>query len=246
MRIKEKVAIVTGAGSGIGKATAIRFAKEGAFVACLDIKGADKTVLEINAIGGEAKSYQMNVASDVDWKTVVKELKDQFEKIDILVNIAGVFSPTDTVVGQSEEEWDRVLNVNLKGQWLGMKNVIPAMIENGGGKIVNIASVTAHYGTMDLAAYSASKGGIVALTRQAAIQYVRNNIRINAVSPGVIDTPMLGSNTPEMRAQYDSVTPVGRIGKPEEIASMVLFLSSDEADFITGQVYGVDGGWSAQ
>ena len=244
MSVKGKIAIVTGAGSGIGKATALRFANEGATVACVDINGVHETVHEIQQQNKEAIAYEGNVARNEDWVRIVNDLVNRYQQVDVLANIAGVVSRgPDTVLEQTEEEWDRVLNINLKGTWLGMKNTIPVMIKQGGGKIVNIASLAAHVGLTNLVAYTASKGGVAAITRQAAMDYADKNIQINAVSPGIIQTRILEGNTPEMTKAFSEATPVGRLGRPEEIASMVHFLSTNEADFITGRMHIVDGGW---
>jgi NAD(P)-dependent dehydrogenase (short-subunit alcohol dehydrogenase family) len=165
----------------------------------------------------------------------------------VLANIAGVVSlGPDNVIEQTEEEWDRILDTNLRGPWLGMKHVIPVMIKNGGGKIVNIASSAAHTGLTNLLAYSASKGGVVSITRYAAIEYAQYNIQVNAISPGIVDTPILGDITPEMIKEFSAATPAGRLCKAEEIANLVLFLASNEADFITGITHIIDGGWNSK
>jgi NAD(P)-dependent dehydrogenase (short-subunit alcohol dehydrogenase family) len=247
MRIKDKIAIVTGAASGIGQATALRFTQEGArHVICFDIQSLDSTMNAIKAGGGEASAHLRDVRLVSDWEKVVKETVDRFGRIDVLANIAGVVSiGPDNVLDQTEDGWNRVIDSNLKGTWLGMKEVLPVMIKNGGGKIVNIASLAAHIGLTNLLAYSASKGGVVSMTRYGAMEYAKNNIQINAISPGIINTPILGDTTPEMTKIFSAATPAGRLGKPEEIANMVLFLASNEADFITGITHIVDGGWGS-
>lgn len=246
MRVKDKIAILTGAASGIGQATALRFAREGAQVVCFDCKSLDETMAAIESAGFKAIAYQGDVRRASDWKEVVQQTLARFGRIDLLGNIAGVVAAgPDDVIEQTEDEWDRVVDTNLKGTWLGMKEVVPVMIKSGGGKIVNIASLAAHIGLTNLCAYSASKGGVVSLTRYAAMEYAKHNIQVNAISPGIIKTPILGDTTLEMTEIFSAATPAGRLGKPEEIANMVLFLSSSEANFITGITHIVDGGWGS-
>ncbi|CAI10687.1 short-chain alcohol dehydrogenase (plasmid) [Aromatoleum aromaticum EbN1] len=246
MRLEKKIAIVTGAASGIGQATALRLAKEGAHVACFDFKSLDSTMKAIEAAGGNASAFQGDVKRASDWAEMVKQTVERFGRVDVLANIAGVVSiGSDNILDQTEEGWDRIMDINVKGTWLGMKEVMPVMMKNGGGKIVNVASLAAHVGLTNLAAYSASKGAVVALTRYAAMEYAKDNIQVNAVSPGIIQTPILGDTTPEMTKLFSADTPAGRLGRPEEIANMVLFLASDEADFITGITHIVDGGWGS-
>ena len=246
MRFKDQVVIVTGAGSGIGQATAVRFGQEGARVVCMDIKAADQTAKTITDAGGQAAAHTVDVSKWADWQKVVDDAVSQWGKVDALVAVAGVVSRTvDTVVDQTEEEWDRVQDINLKGIWLGMKAVLPHMLSAGRGKIVNVSSLAAIVGLGGLAAYTASKGGVSALTRQAAMEYAPNNIQINAIEPGIIDTPIQKGITPEMRQLHIDATPLGRLGDSVEIAHTALFLSSAEANFITGQMFVVDGGWSA-
>ncbi len=246
MRFQDKVVIVTGAGSGIGEATALQFGREGAQVVCMDVKGAQATAERINQAGGRAFAHTADVSKWPDWERVVEHTISSWGKIDALAAVAGVLSRTaDTVIDQNEAEWDRVLSINLKGVWFGMKAVLPHMIASGGGKIVNISSLSAIVGIPGLAAYTASKGGVSALTRQAAIDYAKYNIQINAIEPGIIETPMVQGAEPEMARATIEATPVGRMGHPNEIAYMALFLCSDQANFITGQTFVVDGGWSA-
>ncbi|NMB24185.1 MAG: glucose 1-dehydrogenase [Firmicutes bacterium] len=246
MRFRDRVVIVTGAGSGIGESTAICFGEEGARVVCMDVKAAEDTAETITKGGGQAVGHTADVSRWTDWEKVVGDAIKRWGQINVLVAVAGVVSRTlDTVVDQSEKEWDRVIDINLKGTWLGMKAVLPHMIKNGGGKIVNVSSLAAIVGLGSLASYTASKGGVSALTRQAAMEYAKDNVQINAIEPGIIDTPIQKGITPEMRKGHVEATPVGRLGDPVEIAHMALFLSSSEANFITGQMHVVDGGWSA-
>lgn len=247
MRIKDQVAIVTGAGSGIGKETAIRFGREGAKVLCFDIKGQEETASQIVDSGGTALSFRGDVTKNLDWQNAVQMVLDNYGTINILANVAGVVSRgSDKLLDQTEEEWNRVIDIDLKGVFLGMKNVMPEMIKNKRGKIVNVSSLAAHVGLTNLVAYSAAKGGVAAMTRQVAMEYAADNVQVNAVSPGIIQTPILGDTTPEMTRIFSAATPAGRLGKPEEISNLILFFASDEADFVTGQVWKVDGGWGSQ
>ena len=247
MRLEKKVAIITGAGSGIGKATALKFAKEGAKVTCFDLKGEEETVSEIRKNKGQALAFKGDITKTSDWEKTLKLTLDSFGTVDILANIAGVTSRgSDKLIEQTEEEWDRMINIDLKGVFLGMKTIMPELLKKKRGKIVNVASLAAHVGLTNLVSYSAAKGGVAAMTRQVAMEYAKDNVQVNAVSPGIIDTPILGNNTPEMTEAFSAATPIGRLGKPEEVANLILFLSSNEADFITGQVWKVDGGWGSQ
>lgn len=245
MQLEGKSAIVTGAGSGIGKATALRFAREGAAVMCVDIKGADETALAISHAEGRALAMKMDVSDSNSWRILLDRTIQNFGKIDILCNIAGI-SESVNIVDLNEEDFDKIIDVNLKGVYLGMKTVIPEMLHGGGGKIVNIASLAAHVGLEGLPGYSASKGGVLAMSRQVAMDYAKKNIQINAVSPGIIETPILANNSPEMTRAFTEATPIGRLGKPEDIVNTLLFLCSDESSFITGQVIKVDGGWGSK
>ncbi|WP_216829863.1 SDR family NAD(P)-dependent oxidoreductase [Alkalihalobacterium elongatum] len=247
MRIQNKVAIVSGSGSGIGKETALRFAREGAKVLCMDIKGQEDTVRQIVSENGKAIAFEGDVTNSSDWKKAVQLVLEEYGTIDILANIAGVVSRgSDKLLEQTEEEWHHVIDIDLKGTFLGMKSVMPEMVKNKKGKIVNVASLAAHIGLTNLVAYSAAKGGVAAMTRQVAMEYAADNIQVNAVSPGIIQTPILGDTTPEMTEIFSAATPAGRLGKPEEIANLILFFASEEADFVTGQIWKVDGGWGSQ
>ncbi len=257
MRLKKKVALVTGAASGIGKTTALLFGQEGAKVTCADIdgEGAERVARQIADGGGEAASTQADVTREADVQRMVRETVERWGRLDVLFNNAGVeFGLPVTQV--PEEEWDRLIDVNLKGVFLGCKHAIPQMVSQGSGAIVNTASVAGLRGVAFLSTYCASKGGVVLMTKSLAAEWAQFGIRINAVCPGVIRTPMaelavqmgagLGGTTPEETwAQLAAGHPLGRIGEPEEVAQAVLFLVSEEASFITGAALPVDGGLQA-
>jgi NAD(P)-dependent dehydrogenase (short-subunit alcohol dehydrogenase family) len=241
-----KAAVVTGAASGQGRATAIAAAAEGAKVVCFDVTDPQQTVDEIEAAGGVGHAVTGDIRHEADWRRAADHAVNEFGGIFLLGNIAGVTPKVDSVLEGDDSQWDQVLDINLKGVWLGMRAVLPAMMAAGEGRIVNISSLAAMVGLPNLASYSASKAGIHGLTRHAAVEYGKAGIRVNAIAPGVIDTPMNKDNPPELTAAFLANTPVGRAGQAEEIAAVVLFFASPPADFITGQVLAVDGGWSIQ
>ena len=246
MRLQGQTAIVTGAGSGIGKASALMCAEEGAGVLCVDLRAADTTAAAITAAGGRATSFAMDVTDSEAWGRAVAEAA-KLGPVSLLANVAGVVSRgPDTVLEQTEQEWHRVIDIDLKSPWLGMRAVMPGMIERGGGRIVNVASLAGEIGLMNLLAYSAAKGGVIAMSRQAAMEHAKHGVKINSVAPGIIDTPILGDTTPEMTKIFSAATPLGRLGRAEEIAGVIAYLFSPVADFVTGQCYTVDGGWGAQ
>jgi NAD(P)-dependent dehydrogenase (short-subunit alcohol dehydrogenase family) len=253
MRLKGKVAVITGAGSGIGQATAVLFAQEGAKVGVADINaaGVEETVRRVRQAGGEVIGMRVDVAKGEDVQRMFQQTADAFGGIDVIFNNAGVVV-VKSVIDTTESEWDFVLNVNLRGVWLGIKYGAPYLIQRGGGSIINTASVNA-LGTMpDLAAYAASKHGVLGLTRAAALDLGKYKIRVNCICPGTIDTPLhrehlrgLG-NEEELFAQEQAVQPIGRTGFPEEIARCALFLASDESSFATGAPFIIDGGVTAR
>jgi NAD(P)-dependent dehydrogenase (short-subunit alcohol dehydrogenase family) len=255
MRLQGKVALITGAASGIGRATALLFAQEGARVMCADLngEGAQATAQAIAQGGGEAAWTQADVARDADAQRMVQETVQRFGRLDVLFNNAGVemVGPVTTV---PEERWDWLMSINLKGVYLGCKYAIPEMLKVGGGAIINTASGAGLMGIAGLSTYCASKGGVVLLTRSLAVEWAAQGIRVNCVCPGVIRTPMVerglnllgGSQDPEEAwRRLGQVHPMGRVGQPEEVARAVLFLASDDASFITGVALPVDGGWAA-
>lgn len=248
-RLAGQVGLVTGAASGIGEGVALRLGAEGATVVCLDVNDAGHVVQAISDRGGKAEAARLDVSDAAGWRQVADEVATRLGRIDFLVNVAGipVMDPevADTVATLTEDWWDRVIGVNLKGTWLGMRAVIPHFRAAGGGRIVNTSSLSGSKGVPGLAAYSASKGGIDALTRQAAAEYAPENILITAVSPGTIRTPLLAAQSEEFQRANAAKHLVPRLGEPAEIASMVAYLLS-EGSFVTGAVMAVDGGWSAK
>jgi NAD(P)-dependent dehydrogenase (short-subunit alcohol dehydrogenase family) len=247
-RLEGKVALVTGASSGIGRASALAFAREGAKVVAADIvvAGGEETVALIKQTGGEAIFVKTDVSKAAEAEALVNRAIETFGQLDCAHNNAGIEgNPAD----ESEAEWDRVLNVNLKGVWLCMKAELPQMLKQGKGAIVNTSSIAGLVGFQGLGAYGPSKAGVAQLTRNVALAYAKSGIRINAVCPGIIDTPMVQRSMqamPEMMGYLTGATPLGRLGKPEEIAEAVVWLCSDAASFVTGLVMPVDGGWTTQ
>jgi NAD(P)-dependent dehydrogenase (short-subunit alcohol dehydrogenase family) len=245
-----KVVFVTGAGSGIGRATALAFAREGASVVVTDVseQSCKETARMIEEAGGRALAVTCDVRRTEDVKRALDKTIETFGRLDVAFNNAGVEQGPAALADLTEEEWDRILDIDLRGVFLCMKYEIPLMLKQGGGAIVNTSSGAGVKGFKG-AAYVAAKHGVVGLTRSAALEYAQANIRINAVCPGIIDTPMMdrfGGGTPEGKqrelASAAAVQPIGRAGKPEEIAAAVLWLCSDAASFVVGAAMVVDGG----
>jgi meso-butanediol dehydrogenase/(S,S)-butanediol dehydrogenase/diacetyl reductase len=253
MRLKGEVCIVTGGGSGIGRATCLLFAKEGASVVVADkrLEAAEAVAAEGSAAGAKMLPTMMDVSRDDDAQRVVHQTVEAFGRLDVLVNNAG-YGFAGTVVDTDEEAWDDLMAVNVRGVYLCSKHAIPAMAKNGGGAIVNTASVVAAVGIRNRAAYCASKGAVAALTRAIAIDHVAEGIRCNAVAPGTIDTPYFDEilrKSPvaaDSRKALEARQLLGRLGTPEEIAAGILFLASDESRFATGTILTIDGGMTAQ
>jgi NAD(P)-dependent dehydrogenase (short-subunit alcohol dehydrogenase family) len=249
MRLEGKVALITGAAKGQGAAEATLFAKEGASVVLADVAVDDGHKLEatLNESGASALFVKLDVTSLSDWRAAVSAAVEKFGKLDVLVNNAGIYS-TVNIEDTDPNEWDRIIDVNLKGVFLGVKACIPAMREAGGGSIVNISSIAGIVGSPRGSAYGASKGGVRQLTKAAAIQNAKDGIRVNSVHPGPVDTDMIAGNigTPQGRANSVSRVPLGRIGTVEDVAYAVLFLASDEASYMTGSELVIDGGVTAQ
>jgi len=245
-----KVALVTGASSGIGRASALAFAREGAKVVVADVivEGGEETVNLVKQAGGEAIFVKTDVAKAAEVEALVARAVQTYGRLDCAHNNAGIEGPGAATVEYAEEMWDRVIAINLKGVWLCMKYEIPQMLKNGGGAIVNTASTAGLVGYPSGSAYVASKHGVVGLTRTAALEYAKSGIRVNAVCPGAIDTPMMGRITghrPHRAARMAAAEPVGRMGNPSEIAEAVVWLCSDAASFVTGHPMAVDGGMTA-
>ncbi|MEX2229442.1 MAG: glucose 1-dehydrogenase [Dehalococcoidia bacterium] len=249
-RFDERVAVVTGAANGIGRATALAFGREGASVVVADY--ADEGVhvaAEIEAAGGRATFVSADVSSAEAVERLIAAAEERYGRLDYLFNNAGVEGEQAATADAGLENWHRVIAINLSGVFFGMKYAIPAMLRTGGGAIVNNASVAGLVGFMGIPAYTASKGGVVQLTRTAALEYATREVRVNCVCPGVIDTPMIRRFTqddPDALAAMAQMQPMGRLGRPEEIADAVLYLCSDAASFITGAVIPVDGGFVAR
>jgi len=246
--LEGKVAIVTGGASGIGRATAILFAREGAKVVIADYNptGGQETLEMIKEEGGEATFIETDVSKPGDVERMVKETIKIYGGLDILFNNAGV-GETANVAEASLDHWERVLAINLRGVFLGCKYAIPKMIENGGGSIINNASILAEVGFSEAAAYSASKHGVVGLTKTIALDYAGDGIRANTVCPGFIRTPMVMEGLDQQTREYiATLHPLARMGEPEEVAEAVLFLASERSSFITGTCLFVDGGYTAR
>lgn len=251
MKLKDKVAIVTGAASGIGFATASRFAVEGAKVVLADInEGLQETDL-LKEHGADTHFVRMDVSSATQVDMLIKQTLETFGRLDILINNAGI-ELAKTIPDTTEAEWDRLMNVNLKGVYLCSKAAISVMRRQKMGIIVNVASELGLVGGSEIAAYSASKGGVVQLTKSMAIDHAVDGIRVNCVAPGPISTPLLesiienSSKPEEERRSIIEKTILKRLGRPEEIASVILFMASGESSYMTGSVVVVDGGWTTQ
>jgi NAD(P)-dependent dehydrogenase (short-subunit alcohol dehydrogenase family) len=250
MRLKGKICIITGGGSGIGQAACHLFAREGATVIVAD-KSAPAAQDVAAALGGSAVAVEVDVSSNAGVARMIGDTVERFGRLDVLVNNAG-YGIKGTVIETEEDDWNRLMAVNVNGVFFGCKHAIAQMQRQGGGVIVNTASVVATVGIRDRAAYCASKGAVAALTRAMALDHVANNIRVNAVAPGTIDSPYFqdmfakSPRAAELRRELESRQAMDRLGQPEEIANGMLFLASDESSFMTGAVLTIDGGWTAQ
>ena len=241
-RLEGKVAVVTGAGSGMGRAMVARFCTEGAKVVAVDISGKEDS--SAASAGGNCIACNADVSKSADVQRAIRLAVDTFGRLDVICNNAGIQGPLALTADYEEDEWDRVIAVNLKGVFLGMKYAIPEMLKNGGGAIVNTSSMAALVAFPMLPGYSASKGGVSCLTRLTAAEYASQGIRVNAILPGAIDTGMTQAMQKDYIEGAIAGTLMGRIGRPEEIANLALFLASDEASFITGTETAVDGGYT--
>jgi meso-butanediol dehydrogenase / (S,S)-butanediol dehydrogenase / diacetyl reductase len=255
-RLEGKVAVITGAASGQGRAAARLFAREGARVVVADLndEGAQEVVRDITDSGGEAATARVDVSREAEVEDMIRQAVEEFGRLDVLFNNAGVgYSASDrmkmaSVVETPEKDWDAILAINLKGVAMGCKHAIPIMEEQGGGAIVNNASINALVGLPGADAYTAAKGGIVSLTRVLAVDWGPKNIRINCICPGGVETPMIAPvlSDEQVLSLMRESTPLGRLARPEEIAQVALFLASDEASYLNGAILPVDGGWTAR
>ena len=248
--LKDKVALVTGGGSGIGRAVALVWAREGAKVVVSDIsaKQGEETAEMVRAKGGQALFVETDVGNPADAKTLVERAVSHFGRLDVACNNAGIGGPSAPVAQYPLEGWAQVININLNGVFYGMQQQIAAMLKTGGGSIINMASILGAVGSATNSAYTAAKHGVVGLTQAAAIEYGAQGIRINAVAPGFIHTPMLTGleANAEAKATLIKAHPIGRLGQPEEVAELVAWLASDRALFVTGAYLPVDGGYLAR
>ena len=251
MQLRDKVAVITGAGAGIGRACCLLFAAEGAKVVAVDLEPAtlSSVVEEVRRIGGPILAIQADVSRAADVERVVSAASERFATVHILFNNAGIV-PRGKVHEMTEEDWDRTMAVNVKSMYLMSHAVVPIFLKRGGGVILNTSSATALRSVVDRAAYSASKGAVLALTKSMAIDYVRDGIRVNCLCPGTIDTPSLHqrlaafADPEEARKQFVARQPMGRLGTAEEVAKAALFLVSDDAGFVTGSAFSIDGGFT--
>jgi NAD(P)-dependent dehydrogenase (short-subunit alcohol dehydrogenase family) len=254
-RVENKVAVVTGGISGIGRATSVLLAQEGAKIAVVDLsdEGAQDLISEIESFGGTAKFWLLDTTQEQDVSRVFAEIVDEFGQIDVLVNnagIAGVNKPTHEI---AEDEWDSVMNINEKGVFLCSKHAIPYMLKSGGGSIINMSSVYGLIGAGDLPPYHAAKGAVRLMSKNDAILYAKDKIRVNSVHPAYIWTPLVEALAEEsaegveaFRKQLDACHPIGHVGEPNDVAYGVLYLASDESKFVTGSEMVIDGGYTAQ
>jgi cyclopentanol dehydrogenase len=249
MRLQNKVAFISGGARGMGAVEARLFAREGAKVVIGDVLDAEgrRTEAEINETGGECLFVRLDVTSASDWRRAIATTVSRFGRLDVLVNNAGIYR-TASVEQTSGDLWDLVMDINAKGVFLGTKFAIPEMRRAGGGSIINISSVAGLVGSMDSAAYNASKGAVRLFTKSTAIQHARDNIRANSVHPGTIETLMTAELLADEANRQDRMTrtPLGRLGRPEDVAYGALYLASDESSFVTGSELVIDGGRTAQ
>jgi len=251
MRLKSKTAIVTGGGAGIGRGIAERFGREGASVviAEIDAGNGDAAARAIRDAGGDAFFVQTDVSDEAQVKSMVKAALDRYSKIDILCNNAAVLLYREEARAHelSNEAWDRTMAVNLRGYWMCSKYVIPSMLRQGGGSIIHVASPTGLFGFTRLTAYSTSKGGVVGLMRAMAADYAPDHIRVNAIVPGTIDTPMnaLELADPKNRIRFAEMAPARRLGTPEDLGGIAVFLASEDSSYCVGGIFTVDGGLTA-
>lgn len=248
--LKNKVGLVTGASSGIGRAVALAWAREGAQVVVSDVNiaGGEETAALIRGQGGDALFVAANVGKPEDGEALVAQALARYGRLDIACNNAGIGGPQAPTADYPLDGWAQVISINLSGVFYGMKYQIPAMLKSGGGSIINMASILGAVGFAGAPAYTAAKHGVIGLSQAAALEYSAHGVRINAVGPGFIHTPMITGleEDPAINAILVGAHPIGRLGQPEEVAELVLWLSSDKASFVTGSYYPVDGGYLAR
>ncbi|HXG22809.1 MAG TPA: glucose 1-dehydrogenase [Methylomirabilota bacterium] len=252
-RLTGKVALITGAGGGQGRAAAVLFAREGAQVIVTDVKidGGEETVQMVKAAGGQAVFQATDVAQAAQVEEAVRVAVKTYGALHIMYNNAAVLHRKDAVVTNLEEDiWNHVIDVNLKGVYLGCKYAVPELIKAGGGSIINVSSLAGLIGIGNVHAYTAAKGGVISLTRAVAMGYAAQKVRCNVICPGGVDTPMMAhvfhNPNPRYREMSEKGHPLGRLGAPEDIAYMALYLASDESSWVTGSVFTIDGGYSAR
>jgi len=247
--MKGKTSIITGAGSGIGAAIAKLFAEQGmnVVVSDIDLKSANKITKQITNKGGKAIALEADISKPAECEYLVKETLKKYKRLDVAVNNAGIGGAQKPVGEYPIDEWQKVIEINLSGVFYGMHYQIPAMLKNKGGAIINMASILGQVGAVNSSGYVAAKHGVVGLTQNAALEYAKKKIRVNAVGPGYIKTPLLTDNLE--KEQLDAIKelhPIGRLGKPQEVAELVLWLASEKASFVTGAYYNIDGGYLAR
>ena len=248
-RLKEKVALITGGGSGIGRASCCLFAEHGArvVVADLAVEGGEQTVRDISAAGGQASFVRADVSKSADVQEMIRHTVQTYGRVDILFNNAGIEGPSAKLANYDEDAWERVIAIDLTSVYLGMKYVIPHIVQQGGGVILSTASVAGMVGFPGSGAYAAAKAGVTNLTRLVALEYASKNIRVNCICPGIIATPMaqrvMGERPDDRVVRLE---PIGRLGQAQDIANAALFLASDESSFATGAPFVIDGGYVAR